>query len=254
MASNEFAQEENLREIYNEIGTLNYKQILERALQNTSDESERLTLREGLKVIDKQPEIGKIVLSNSLDIMSYFFLNNLEKDFAAFPKTFAFYKGLKRVFRGEKMSQYNQKCVYRRTNNFPFTLLDYLNGKFNCRPPVNYPVGLRKDKIIEGIEKSFQGIDKIGQVDFFKAGEVFGETVLNFIFPTANAFSKQGKTIASILLIGIGLAVVCTGVMFTPLAAIGIPIIALGCASVVAGLAMGGWAIGDRIKMKRGNR
>lgn len=243
--------EEKLNRLYIENANLTYKNILEIGFQEASTEKERGEFKKGLAVLEKNPTLGNVSVGESIDTMAYFFLNNLEKDFIAFPKSYSFYKGFRSVFRGQKFQYYNAKCVYNRSNAVAFNTLDFINGKFPCAAPKNYPKKLPKYQIMEGIEKGLTDLERRVSINFYDAGKSFGEIVMSFLIPDAYAISEKGRGIASIALVASGVLVIFVGVMFTPLAAIGIPIIALGIAAVVAGIGMGGWALGEKIKKKR---
>lgn len=243
--------EEKLNQIYLETKDITFKKTLEIGLQAATTEKERNDFKKGLASLEKNPALGAVSIGESIDTMAYFFLNNLEKDFIAFPKSYQFYKGFRSVFRGQKFNYYNAKCVYNRSNAVPFNLMDFINGKYPCAAPKNYPKHLSKYKIIEGIEKGLTDLDKKVTINFYESGKSVGEIFLGFFIPNAHAITSTGKGIASVVLIAGGIVIVFAGVVFTPLAAIGIPIIALGCASVIAGLGMTGWSISDKIKKKR---
>lgn len=243
--------EAQLNNLYIETRDLTYKRVLEIGLSEATTQRERNEFKKGLSAIEKNPALGSVSVGESIDTMAYFFLNHLEKDFIAFPKSYQFYKGFRSVFRGQKFNFYNAKCVYNRSNAVPFNLMDFINGKYPCAAPKNYPRNITKYKIIEGIEKGLTDLDKKVTINFYETGKSLGEIFMGFFIPSAHAISSKGRGIASISLIAGGVIVIFVGVAFTPLAAIGIPIIALGCASVIAGLGMSGWAISDKIKKKR---
>lgn len=243
--------EERLNILYNENAKLTYKNVLEIGLQEAKSNKERNEFRKGLAVIEKNPALGAVSVGDSINSMAYFFLNNLEKDFIAYPKSYSFYKGFRSVFRGQKFQYYNAKCVYNRSNAIPFNMLDFINGKFPCAAPINYPKGVTKYKIIEGIEKGLTDLDKKVSINFYQSGKSFGKMVMSFFISDAYGISPAGKTLASTILVASGVIVIILGVAVTPIAAIGIPVIALGIAAIVAGIGMGGWAISDKIKKKR---
>lgn len=243
--------EERLNKLYIENANLTYKNVLEIGLQAASTEKERSEFKKGLAVLEKNPALGNVSVAESIDSMAYFFLNNLEKDFIAFPKSYAFYKGFRSVFRGQKFQHYNTKCVYNRNNAIPFNMLDFINGKYPCAAPKNYPKKTPKYQIMEGVEKALTDLDKKVSDNFYETGKSFGEIVMSFLIPDAYGISEKGKNLASYLLIASGVLVIVLGVAFTPIAAIGIPVIALGIGAVVAGIGMGGWALSDKIKKKR---
>jgi hypothetical protein len=243
--------EEKLNQLYMETRDITYKKTLEIGLQEATTDKERNEFKKGLAVLEKNPALGSVSVGESIDSMAYFFLNNLEKDFIAFPKSYEFYKGFRSVFRGQKFNQYNAKCVYNRSNTVPFNMADFINGKFPCSAPKNYPRGVSKYKIIEGIEKGLKDLDKKVTINYFETGKSIGQFIMGFLISDAYAIKPGMKGLASTLLIAGGVIIIVLGIAVTPIAAIGIPVIALGCGAIVAGIGMGGWALSDKIKKKR---
>jgi hypothetical protein len=244
------SDEAKLNQLYVETRNITYKRVLEIGLQESKTEKERSDFKKGLAVLEKNPALGAVSVGESIDNMAYFFLNNLEKDFIAFPRSFEFYKGFRSVFRGQKFNYYNAKCVYNRNNAVPFNMADFINGKYPCAVPKNYPRKLSKFKIIEGIEKGLGDLEKRVSINFYETGKSVGEIFMGFLLPDAFAISEKGRALASTILIASGVIVIVLGVAVTPIAAIGIPVIALGCAAMAAGIGMGGWALTDKIKKK----
>jgi len=245
------SDEAKLNQLYVENRDITYKRVLEIGLQEAKTERERSDFKKGLAFLEKNPALGAVSVGESLDNMAYFFISNLEKDFIAFPRSYSFYKGFRSVFRGQKFNQYNAKCVYNRSNAVPFNLTDFLNGKFPCSAPKVYPRGMSNYKIISGIEKSLVDLEKKVTVNYYEKGKSLGQIVMSFLISDAFALKEGMKALASTILIGSGALVILLGIMVTPIAGIGIPVIALGCGAIAAGIGMGGWALSDKIKKKK---
>jgi hypothetical protein len=245
--------EERLYNFYNETQDLTYKRILEIGLNEAKSEKERNEIRKGLAILGKNPALGATQVSESINSMAYFFLNNLEKDFIGYSRSYDIYKGFRDVFRGQKFQYYNAKCVYTRSNAVPFNMLDFLNGKFPCGMPKNYPKGVNKYQVIESIERGLGQLEKRVTINYYETGKSFGQIALSFFFPEANAKMKSGTASGiAIGLMALGVVSLMVGVFATPIAAIGIPILALGCLSLAVGIGMlTGYSIKDRIQKKR---
>ncbi|MFI5390242.1 MAG: hypothetical protein ACHQYQ_02690 [Bacteriovoracales bacterium] len=246
--------EVRLNNFYIETKDLTYKRVLEIALNEAKSEKERNEFRKGMAILEKNPALGATSVSESVNSLAYFFLNNLEKDFIGYPRSYEFYKGFRDVFRGQKFQYYNAKCVYTRSNATPFNMLDFLNGKFPCGSPINYPRGVSKHKVIEGIEKSLEQLEKRRvTINYYETGKSFGQIALSFFFPEAYAKMDSGKASGiAIGLLALGVVSIMVGVFATPIAAIGIPILALGCVSLAVGIGMiTGYSVKDRIMKKR---
>jgi len=243
--------EEKLNQLYMETRDITYKKTLEIGLQEATTDKERNEFKKGLAVLEKNPALGSVSVGESIDSMAYFFLNNLEKDFIAFPKSYQFYKGFHSVFRGQKFNYYNAKCVYNRSNTVPFNMADFINGKFPCAAPKNYPRGISKFKIIEGIEKGLGDLDKKVTINYYENGKSVGQFIMGLLISDAYAIKPGMKGLSSSVLIAGGVIIIILGIAVTPIAAIGIPVIALGCVALAAGIGMGGWALSDKIKKKR---
>jgi hypothetical protein len=246
--------EERLNNFYIETKDLTYKRILEIGLNEAKSEMERNEFRKGLAILGKNPALGATSVSESINSMAYFFLNNLEKDFIGYSRSYEIYKGFRDVFRGQKFQYYNTKCVYNRSNSVPFNMLDFLNGKFPCGSPKNYPRGVSKHQVIESIEKSLEQLEKRRvTINYYETGKSFGQIALSFFFPEANAKMKSSTASGvAIGLIALGAVSIMVGVFATPIAAIGIPILALGCVSLAVGIGMlTGYSVRDKIMKKR---
>jgi len=231
---------------------MTYKSILLQSFRDVKKTEHKRIISDALNVIKENPELGVIKITQSIDSMSYFFLNHLEKDFIGYKNTYSFYKGFRSVFRGMNIHYYNKKCVYRRGRGAPFTLIDFLNGKINCGKPIGYPRGVNKNEIIRGIEKSLRGVNKVtsGNINSFELGKKLASFFTELLIPSSYALSEKAKKrigLGSAIGIVVGVMLIAVGFMFTPTAGIGIPVIAGGCALIAAGL---GWNIGEKIHQK----
>lgn len=253
------SQQNQLKSIYNSYTDMTYQSILQQSLRDATKRKHKKVLSNALQTIKKHPEIGKIKITQAIDSMSYFFLNHQEKDFIGYNNAYSFYKGFRSVYRGMNIHYYNKKCVYHRGRGTPFTLIDFLNGKINCGMPIGYPRGVNKYEVIRELDKGFSNLNKIAanKVDLFEAGKKMASLLSNLLVPNAYALSakvKKGISIGLGIAAVIGVGAIFAGVMFSPLAIIGIPVIAGGailCASFL------GWEIGTSIHKrvkKRRNR
>jgi hypothetical protein len=253
-------QRKKLKTLYLDYGEKTYKIILEDSLKLVKKRKHKKVILDALKKIRKNPQIGKIKLSDSINGMSYFFLNHLEKDFIGYKNVYSFYKGFRSVYRGMNIHHYNKKCVYRRGRGAPFNLIDYLNRKINCGMPKNYPRGISKYQVIEQLEKGFIKFNKVSahKPNLFEAGKSFAYFLQGLLIPNAYGLSNKTKSGISIglgIAAVVGIAAITVGVMFSPLAVIGIPLIAGGALAITGFL---GWEIGTAIykrikKSRRGN-
>jgi hypothetical protein len=185
--------------------------------------------------------IGGYSPVNSLDYMGYFFLSYLEKDFYRYPNLKEFYLAFHHLFRGPKADAFRSKCVYRRTNSRPFSLLTYIKaGDYGCTAIVPGPhiqpgkmfaeldrlLG-EAEKRIPKVRESLSLMKKLGEENTSVV-----EMVLEKFISRANAGKGLGlKTgfglfaaAVALIAVGSGLTSIPTGVT----QGFGIPMIVVG--------------------------
>jgi len=248
-SNNRRAKEMELRSVYNFYGNMNYKQILLQGLKEAKMKKDRDLIKKALRVIEKKPEIGNIKATSAINNMSFFFLNHLEKDFIGHPNTFEFYQGFRSIFRGNSISRYNKKCVYRMSRGKAFTLIDFLDGKINCGRPKGYPRKLTKYEIIRQIENSITTLKKVAMTEnqeIYSLGKKVAQGFLNLLIPNSYAVTydeltaqrdklkslkkkRKGKKYKFVgPAMAIGAMLIVGGFFFSPVAGIGIPMIVIG--------------------------
>jgi hypothetical protein len=229
---------------------LNFSKIAQTTLPKIKNERLKAMATNGWETKLRQ-NIGNYSLENSLDYMGHFFLSYLEKDFYLYPNLREFYLSFHHLFRGPKADAFRSKCVYKRTNNRPFSLLTYIKGgDYGCSAMLPGPhiqpgrMFAELDRLIGETEKrmpevreSLSLMRRLGEENTSVV-----EMVLDKLVSPANAYSTADMiggvvvTALGVAMIGGGAALVGTGIG----SLFGGIIIACGIFALIAGVSLFG--------------
>ncbi|MFI5390140.1 MAG: hypothetical protein ACHQYQ_02170 [Bacteriovoracales bacterium] len=208
---------------------------LKEGLKISRNNQEKRIIEDALKQLESDPEIKNLKVGEALDSIFFMLLSFQEKEFIRFPNLYKFYQAFKSQIRGMNLFNFNKQCVYNQNSRLSYKYFrfdDFVEGKeFGCRKPRLIGPNVSAGEV-------FKFMDNQIKINLEKSPKASSFNPMNLIIDSAYADSMKSKKISGGVLMGVGAALVVTGLLFSFTLGglvVGVPLIAVGMAVAIAG-------------------